>query len=190
VLIHGAAGGIGGAAIQIAKTLGAIPIAVVSNTEKAAYAKNLGATHVIDHSREDFVARVKDITSGTGVDRILDMTGGDYLPRNIEAAARGAHIVQVASLSGQKSEINAGLIVAKWLTLSGSTLRPQPAEAKAAIATSLRQHVWPHIEANRIAPPRIRTFSLTEAATAHIEMEKRENYGKILLVTAFGAAAS
>ena len=187
VLIHGAAGGIGGAAIQICRLYGANPIAVVSSAEKAAYVRVLGATDVIDHSTEDFVARTKEITGGHGADRILDMVGGDYLPRNIDAAARGGHIVQVASLDTQKSQIAAGLMVAKWLTLSGSTLRPQSSAAKAAIADSLRQNVWPALADGRIRPPRIRALPLTEAARGHRAMETRENYGKIVLVTDFGA---
>jgi putative PIG3 family NAD(P)H quinone oxidoreductase len=187
VLIHGAAGGIGGAAIQICRLDGANPIAVVSSAEKAAYVRVLGATDVIDHSTEDFVARTKEITGGHGADRILDMVGGDYLPRNIDAAARGGHIVQVASLDTQKSQIAAGLMVAKWLTLSGSTLRPQSSAAKAAIADSLRQNVWPALADGRIRPPRIRALPLAEAARGHRAMETRENYGKIVLVTDFGA---
>ena len=187
VLIHGAAGGIGGAAIQICRLDGANPIAVVSSAEKAAYVRELGATDVIDHSTEDFVARTKEITGGHGADRILDMVGGDYLPRNIDAAARGGHIVQVASLDTQKSQIAAGLMVAKWLTLSGSTLRPQSSAAKAAIADSLRQNVWPALADGRIRPPRIRALPLAEAARGHRAMETRENYGKIVLVTDFGA---
>lgn len=187
VLIHGAAGGIGGAAIQICRLYGANPIAVVSSAEKAAYVRVLGATDVIDHSTEDFVARTKEITGGHGADRILDMVGGDYLPRNIDAAARGGHIVQVASLDTQKSQIAAGLMVAKWLTLSGSTLRPQSSAAKAAIADSLRQNVWPALADGRIRPPRLRALPLAEAARGHRAMETRENYGKIVLVTDFGA---
>jgi NADPH2:quinone reductase len=188
VLIHGAAGGIGGAAIQICRLYGANPIAVVSSAEKADYARALGADDVIDHSAEDFVARVREITGGHGADRILDMVGGDYLPRNIDASARGGHIVQVASLDGKKSQIAAGLMVAKWLTLSGSTLRPQTSAAKAAIADSLRREVWPALADGRIKPPRIRALPLAEAARGHRAMETRENYGKIILLTAFGAA--
>lgn len=187
VLIHGAAGGIGGAAIQICRLHGANPIAVVSSAEKAAYARALGATDVIDHSTEDFVARVREITGGHGADRVLDMVGGDYLARNIEASARGGHIVQVASLDAAKSEISAGLLVARWLTLSGSTLRPQTGAAKAAIADSLRREVWPALADGRIRPPRIRALPLAEAARGHRAMERRENYGKIILVTDFGA---
>ena len=188
VLIHGAAGGIGGAAIQICRLYGANPIAVVSSAEKAAYVRSLGAIDVIDHSTEDFVERTRAITGGHGADRILDMVGGDYLPRNIAASARGGHIVQVASLDAKKSEISAGALVMKWLTLSGSTLRPQNDAAKAAIADSLRRHVWPALAEGRIRPPRIRALPLAEAARGHAAMETRENYGKIVMLTAFGAS--
>ena len=187
VLIHGAAGGIGGAAIQICRLHGANPIAVISSPEKAAYVRSLGATDIIDHSTEDFVARTREITGGHGADRILDMVGGDYLPRNIDASARGGHIVQVASLDARKSQISAGLVVGKWLTLSGSTLRPQTSAAKAAIAESLRGNVWPALADGRIRPPRIRALPLADAARGHRAMELRENYGKIVLVTDFGA---
>lgn len=187
VLIHGAAGGIGGAAIQICRLYGANPIAVVSSLAKADYVRALGASDVIDHSTEDFVVRVKEITNGRGADRILDMVGGDYLPRNIAASARGGHIIQVASLDARKSEISAGALVMKWLTISGSTLRPQNDAAKAAIAENLRQNVWPALADGRIMPPRIRALPLAEAARGHAAMEQRENYGKIVLVTPFGA---
>jgi len=187
VLIHGAAGGIGGAAIQICRLYGANSIAVVSSPEKADYVRSLGASDVIDHSTEDFVVRVKEITNGHGADRILDMVGGDYLPRNIAGSARGGHIIQVASLDARKSEISAGALVMKWLTISGSTLRPQDDAAKAAIAKNLRQNVWPALADGRIRPPRIRALPLAEAARGHAAMEQRENYGKIVLVTPFGA---
>lgn len=186
VLIHGAAGGIGGAAIQISRLYGARPIAVVSNAEKAAYAKGLGAVATINHRTEDFVARTLELTGGHGADRILDMVGGDYLPRNIEASARGGHIIQVAAMAGRLSEVSAGKIVMNWLTISGSTLRPQAAEAKAAIARSLLQAVWPALADGRIVRPRIRAFPLDQAASAHAAMEQRANYGKIILFTEYG----
>jgi NADPH2:quinone reductase len=186
VLIHGAAGGIGGAAIQIVKLLGARPIAVVSSPEKAWYVGTLGASAVINHRTEDVVARTKELTGGKGADRILEMNGGETLVQDIEAAARGAHIVIVAALSGELSPIHAGKLVAKWLTLSGSTLRPQSAEAKAAIAAGLRRGVWPALEDGRIVHPRVRALPLEEAATGHVAMETRENYGKLLLTTEFG----
>lgn len=189
VLIHGAAGGIGGAAIQIARLYGARPIAVVSTSEKARYAESLGAAAVIEHGREDFVARTLELTGGKGADRVVDMVGGDHLPRNIEAAARGGHIVLLAAMSGAPSSISAGKLVFKWLTVSGSTLRPQPAAMKAAIAKSLLRTVWPGFADGRIRLPRIRRLMLAEAAAAHAEMEQRVHYGKIVLVTAYGRDA-
>lgn len=186
VLIHGAAGGVGGAAIQISKLLGARPIAVVSNAEKARYAQSLGASAVINHTSEDFVARTRELTNGKGADRIIEMQGGETLTRDIEAAARGAHIVLVAAMSGTPSSISAGKLVAKWLTLSGSTLRPQSGATKAAIAARLRQEIWPALEDGRIVRPRIRVVPLAEAPKAHVAMERRDNYGKLLLMTGFG----
>ena len=186
VLIHGAAGGIGGAAIQIARVYGARPIAVVSNAEKAAYAASLGAVAAIDHSREDFVVRTLELTGGKGADRILDVVGGDYLSRNIDAAARGGHIVQVAAVAGGTSQISAIKLMRKWLTISGSTLRPQSTEAKAAIAASLEQSVWPALADGRIVRPRIRALPLEQAARGHALMEQRENYGKLILLTEYG----
>lgn len=186
VLIHGAAGGIGGAAIQICRLYGARPIAVVSSQAKADYARALGAEAVIDHAQEDFVERARALTEGRGVDRVLDMVGGDYLARNMAASARGGHIVQIAALDQAKSEISAGQLVMKWLTLSGSTLRPQDAASKAAIAASLRHEVWPALADGRIRPPRLRVGALEDAALAHAAMEDRASFGKIVLRTAFG----
>jgi NADPH2:quinone reductase len=185
VLIHGAAGGIGGAAIQIAKLHGALPIAVVSSQEKAAYARSLGAWAVIVHTEEDFVGRVKDLTGGKGADRILDMVGGDYLTRNIAASARSGHIVQIAALSPETAEVAAGAFVMKQLTLSGSTLRPQSRETKAAIADSLERSLWPALAGGRFLKPKLRTFPLGQAADAHRAMEERSNFGKIVLLTAY-----
>jgi NADPH2:quinone reductase len=188
VLIHGAAGGVGGTAIQIARVLGAHPIGVVSDAVKAAYARSLGAIETIIHTSEDFVARTRELTGGKGADRIVDMAGGETLARNIEAAARSAHIVCVASISAEASAIHAGRIVGKWLTISGSTLRPQSMETKAAIARRLRADLWPALEDGRIVPPRTRALPLEHAASAHAEMEKREHYGKLILLTGFGRA--
>ena len=186
VLIHGGAGGIGGAAIQIARLHGARPIAVVSNAEKARYATSLGAFATIDHGAEDFVARTLELTGGKGADRIIDLVGGDYLPRNIDAAARSGHIIQVAAVAGGLSAVSAGKLVMKWLTISGSTLRPQSSATKAQIAESLSRSVWPALADGRIAVPRIRALPLGEAARGHAEMERRDNYGKLILVTEFG----
>lgn len=186
VLVHGGAGGIGGAAIQIARLHGAIPIAVVSDAAKAAYATSLGAAATIDRTSEDFVARTLSISGGKGADRIVDIVGGDALERNIRASARFGHIVIVSTQAGPKAEINASLILMKQLTLSGSTLRPQSREVKAAIASSLRRSVWPALEDGCVLHPRIRALPLAEAARAHVELEKRDNYGKLILVTPWG----
>lgn len=186
VLIHGGAGGIGGTAIQVARLHGARPIAVVSSAEKADYALSLGAEAVIRHDTEDFVARTTAITAEHGADRIIDMVAGENLERNISASARFGHIVLLATAGGAKAEINAARLMMKQLTLSGSTLRPQTSEVKAAIAASLRTNVWPALEDGRIRKPRIQHFALADAASAHRALEARANYGKIVLVTDFG----
>jgi len=188
VLIHGGAGGIGGAAIQIARLHGASPIAVVSSPAKAAYALRLGAAETIDRSSEDFVARTLSITGGKGADRIVDIVGGDTLEKNIRACARFGHIVIVSTLAGPRAEINASHILMKQLTLSGSTLRPQTREVKAAIARSLLRTVWPALADGRLVHPRIRALPLGEAARGHRELEKPDHYGKLILLTPWGEA--
>ena len=186
VLIHGGAGGIGGTAIQMSRLHGARPIAVVSSTNKSDYALSLGAEAVIRHDTEDFVARTMAITSEHGADRIIDMVAGENLERNLAASARFGHIVLLATAGGAKAEINAARLMMKQLTLSGSTLRPQTSEAKAAIAESLRSNVWPALKDGRIRKPRIQRFALADAPAAHRALETRSNYGKIVLVTDFG----
>lgn len=187
VLVHGAAGGIGGAAIQIATILGARAIAVVSSPEKADYAQSLGAVAVIDYTNEDIAARALALTDGRGVDRVVDIIGGAMAQTNIAASARGGHIVQVSTLEGGKAEVSLGLLMAKQLTLSGSTLRPQSAETKAAIAERIRVDLLPALGAPGFRGPRVTAFALDEAAAAHVAMEARQHVGKIVLVTAFGA---
>ncbi len=186
VLVHGAAGGIGGAAVQIAHALGAHPIAVVSNAEKAAYARALGAVHVIEHGVEDFVERTLALTGGRGADRIIAMAGSDMLARNIAAASPFGTIVQLAALGGGRAEIPIQPLLSKCLTLIGSVLRAQDSSTKAAIAATLRDRVWPFIAQGTIVPPRILVLPLEEAAAAHQRMEDRSHFGKIVLVTPFG----
>ncbi|HVW93995.1 MAG TPA: zinc-binding dehydrogenase [Devosia sp.] len=185
VLIHGGAGGIGGAAIAISKLHGAKPIAVVSSADKQAYCLRLGAVAAIDRTREDFVARAREIAGG-GVERIIDIVGGETLARNLEAAATEAHLLLLAALSGAHADINTGYIVGKRLTLHGSTLRPQPPEVKAAIAASLMEKVWPALSRGEVEKPAVETFRLEEAAEAHRSMERPAHYGKTVLVTDFG----
>ncbi len=187
VLVHGAAGGVGGAAIITSLILGAKPVAVVSSAEKAAYATGLGAVAAIIAGEEDFVARTLEITSGHGADRIVDLMGGDITGRNVEAAARDAHIVLVSTQQGGGA-LPFGRLMMKQLTLSGSTLRPQTADAKAAIAARLRTDIWPALAASTLRRPRIRVWPLADAIDAHHEAEARSNYGKILLRTEWGAS--
>lgn len=187
VLIHGGAGGIGATAIQLTKLHGGTAIATVSSPEKVDYARQMGADHVIDYRNEDFVAQTLAATKGQGADIIIDIVGGDYADRNLQAAARDGHILQLALRGGAKAELNLGLVLMKGLTLSGSTLRPQSAQTKARLAAGLHAKIWPAIANGLIKPPRIRTFPLAQAAAAHAAMESGDHYGKIVLVTDFGA---
>jgi NADPH2:quinone reductase len=189
VLVTGAAGGLGGAAIQIALLLGATPIAVVGSAEKAAYVRSLGATAIIRHDSEDILARTRELTGGRGVDLVLDILGGEATARHLDAAARGGHIVMVATLADQNSALALGKVVARQLTLSGSTLRPQSTATKAAIATHLRHHLWPALDRADLPRPKIRRFALAQAAEAHHAMEDRAHYGKIILLTSPAAHA-
>ncbi len=189
VLVHGASGGIGGAAIVIASALGARPIAVVSSEEKAAYARGLGAVATVDHTREDFVERTWEITGKHGADRIVDILGGHVTAKNIDASARSGHVLLIATLDGWHGGMQLGKILSRWLTVSGSTLRPQPPAIKAAIAARIRQDLWPALENPATPRPAIQRFPLAAAADAHRLLEGRAGFGKIVLVTGFGEPA-
>ena len=186
VLVHGAAGGIGGAAVAIAAILGARPIGVVSSPAKADYAKRLGAVATIDRMRDDIAERALALTDGQGVDRVVDLLGGAMAAVSIAACARGAHIVQIATLAGSTAKISLGTLMAKQLTLSGSTLRPQTAATKAAIAARIRADLLPALHAPGFVRPSVTIFPLEDAAGAHAAMEQRAHTGKIVLLTAFG----
>ncbi|MBB4052714.1 putative PIG3 family NAD(P)H quinone oxidoreductase [Devosia subaequoris] len=188
VLVHGGAGGIGGAAIQICSIVGAHAIAVVSDGDKASYCNRLGAIATIDRARENIVDRVMALTDGRGADRVVDLIGGALTAVNIAASARGGHIVQVSTLEGATANVPLRTIMAKDLTLSGSTLRPQTAATKAAIAAHIRDNFLSSLSAANWIKPAISTFPLAEAARAHAEMESRRHRGKLILLTAFGAA--
>lgn len=190
VLVHGAAGGIGGAAIQIATILGAKAIGVVSSPAKADYALSLGAVATIDYTKEDVAGRALELTGGKGVDRVVDIIGGPMTEKNLAASARGAHIVQVSTLDGANASLSLRTLMARQLTLSGSTLRPQTAQTKAAIADRIRQDLLPALSKDGFVKPAVTAFPLTQAAAAHRAMEARGHVGKIVLVTAFGAKAS
>ncbi|WP_293722926.1 NAD(P)H-quinone oxidoreductase [Stappia sp.] len=185
-LVHGGTSGIGTTAIQLAKAFGATVFTTVGSEEKAQAARALGADHVIDYNRQDFVSEILEITDKRGVDVILDMVGGDYVERNWKVAAVEGRICQIATLNGVSEQVNFSRLMVKRLTHTGSTLRPRDTAFKAAIAEKLAQKVWPLIEAGTIAPVMDSTFPLADAAKAHARMESSGHIGKIVLLT--GAA--
>lgn len=177
-LIHGGSSGIGTTAIQLAREFGARVFVTVGNQEKAAACAALGAERTIIYKDEDFV----DILRGEGgADLILDMVGGLYIPRNIRALADDGRLVQIAFLQGPKVEMNFAQLMTRRLTITGSTLRPQSDLAKARIAESLLENVWPLLNAGKIAPVMDSEFDLAEAAKAHARMESSGHIGKIVL---------
>jgi NADPH2:quinone reductase len=181
LLAHGGSGGIGTAAIQMAKALGSIVLTTASAAKLQA-CRDLGAARAIDHAAEDFVEVVKAETGGKGADVVLDIVGGDYIARNIKALAAEGRLVSIAFQKGSTAEINFMPVMLKRLTLTGSTLRPQSALAKARMAEGLAEKVWPHLDSGRIRPIIHATFPLAEAANAHGLMESGSHIGKIILV--------
>jgi len=183
-LVHGGSSGIGTTAIMLAKAFGATVMATAGSAEKCAACVSLGASLAIDYRKEDFVKAVKDATAGKGADVILDMVGGDYIPRNMAAAAMHGRIVSIAFLRGSKTEVDFLPMMLKRLTLTGSTLRPRSVAEKAQIARSLEEKVWPLLAQGTIKPQIYKTFPLAEAAQAHALMESSAHVGKIVLVAA------
>ena len=183
LLIHGGSSGIGTTAIQIASTLGVKVIATAGSAEKCKACEDLGATRAINYKDEDFVAVVQEVTDGKGADVILDMVGGDYVGRNIAAAAKQGRIVNIAYMSGSKVEVDLLPLMLKRLTLRGSTLRARDIAEKARLASEVRLHVWPLIAAGRVKAVVAGTFPLAEAEKAHERMESSGHVGKILLTT-------
>lgn len=181
LLIHGGSSGIGTTAIQLGKAFGANVIATAGSKEKCDSCLKLGADHVVNYREDDYVTLVKDVTAGKGADVILDMVGGDYVERNLKAAAEDGRIVQIAFLNGIKATINIGRLMTKRLTLTGSTLRPRPVAVKAEIARELEAKVWPLLAERRVAPVMDMIFSLKDAWRAHERMEGGSHIGKIVL---------
>ncbi len=181
LLVQGGSSGIGVTAIQMAKAVGAEVIVTVGNDEKAQACLALGADHAINYKSQDFVAEVKQLTGGRGVDVILDMVAGSYVAREIECLAEDGRLAIIAVQGGVKSEINSGLVLRRRLTITGSTLRPRPVAFKAAIADNLLRHVWPQIESGAIVPVIYKTFEAAHAAQAHALMESNQHIGKIVL---------
>lgn len=180
-LVHGGSSGIGTTAIQLAKAFGARVFTTAGSPDKCRACERLGADRAIDYRQEDFVEVLTKETGGRGVDLILDMVGGDYLPRNVKLLATEGRLVNIAFLQGSKIELNFMPVMLKRLTLTGSTLRPRPVADKAAIAAELRRQVWPLLSAGRVRPVLHARFPLAEARAAHQLLESSAHIGKIVL---------
>ena len=181
VLIHGGSSGIGTTAIQLARAQGARVFATAGSAEKCAACERLGAERAINYRDEDFAVVVKALTQSRGVDLILDMVGGDYFARNIDALAVEGRLVEIATLHGVKVEMNIQTIMQKRLTVTGSTLRARPVADKGAIASAVHAHVWPLLESGQVKPIIFKTFPLRQAAAAHALLESSAHIGKIVL---------
>ena len=181
VLIHGGSSGIGTAAIQLCTARGQTVFATAGSVEKCAACEALGAARAINYRSEDFVAAVRTLTGGRGVDVILDMVGGAYIERNFHAAAMWGRIVNIAYQSGASATVNFAPMLTKRLTLAATTLRSRSNDEKGAIRDALLREVWPLIEAGKIKPVVDRVFPLADAQAAHARMAKTEHIGKILL---------
>jgi len=181
LLVQGGTSGIGVTAIQLATALGHRVFATAGSDDKCRACEELGAERGINYRSEDFVEVVKSLTSGKGVDVVLDMVAGDYVAREIDALADDGRIALIALLGGARANIDLGQVLRRRLSISGSTLRPRPVAFKAAIARNLRAHVWPLFAAGKIKPVIYKTFPLEQAAEAHALMESSTHVGKIVL---------
>jgi putative PIG3 family NAD(P)H quinone oxidoreductase len=181
LLVHGGTSGIGTMAISLCRLFGVTIIVTAGSDQKCAAAMRLGATHALNYKTADFVEAVKDITEGRGVDAVLDMVGGDYLPRNIDCLAIGGRHVSIATQRGIKAEISIWKIMQRRLTLTGSTLRPRDLTFKTLLADEISHNVWPHVEAGELKPVMDQSFPLTAAADAHRRLEAGDHIGKIVL---------
>ena len=181
LLVHGGSSGIGTTAIQLAKAFGAKVIVTAGSNQKCQACLALGADLAINYRQLDFVEAVLVATAGKGVNVILDMIGGDYLPRNLKCMAPDGRLALIAIQNGGKSEINLASVLMKRLTITGSTLRPRSDDFKAKLAQSLRQQVWPLLEAGKVKPVIDSVFPLAQAAAAHERMQSSQHIGKIIL---------
>ncbi|HAL40226.1 MAG TPA: NAD(P)H-quinone oxidoreductase [Polaromonas sp.] len=181
LLIQGGSSGIGVTAIQMGKALGAMVLVTAGSDDKCAACLALGADHAINYKTSDFAAEVKKLTNGQGVNVILDMVAGSYVSREVECLAEDGRLVIIALQGGVKAEFNAGLVLRKRLTITGSTLRPRSLEFKTAIAKALKEMVWPLVASGAIKPVIHSTFAAADAAKAHVLMESNQHVGKIVL---------
>jgi NADPH2:quinone reductase len=182
LLVQGGTSGIGVTAIQMAAATGNRVFATAGSDEKCAACLRLGAEKAINYRTQDFAAEVNAATGGKGVEVILDMVGGDYVPKELKCLADEGRLVFIAFLRGPKAELDINLLMRRRLTITGSTLRPRPVEFKGYLARNLREKIWPLIEAGRIKPQVYKTFALAQAAEAHRLMESSQHIGKLVLV--------
>jgi NADPH2:quinone reductase len=184
LLVQGGSSGIGVTAIQLASARGHRVFATAGSAAKCRACEELGAERGINYREEDFAAVVKALTNGRGVDVVLDMVGGDYVPRELDCLADDGRIALIALLGGAKANVDLGQVLRRRLTISGSTLRPRPVAFKAKVADELRAQVWPLFAAGRLKPVIDRRFALDQAAEAHALMEASTHVGKIVLSVA------
>jgi putative PIG3 family NAD(P)H quinone oxidoreductase len=182
LLVHGGSGGIGTMAIQLAKAFGARVACTAGSPEKLARCRELGADLAINYRAEDFVEAVKEATGGAGADVILDIMGASYLARNLAALATNGRLVVIGRQGGSRAELDLGVLQAKRASLHATTLRARPAREKAAVVTAVREHVWPLIDAGKVAPVVDRELPMSQAAQAHRVMDASDHVGKILLL--------
>ena len=181
LLVQGGSSGIGTTAIQLARALGHRVFVTAGSAEKCAACEKLGAEKAINYHIEDFVEVVKKLTDGRGVNVILDMVGGDYIPRELNALAEEGRIVLIAFQRGMQANVDLGLIMRRRLTVTGSTLRARDETFKTAVASAVKEKIWPLLESGKLAPVISATFPLAQAADAHRLMESSQHIGKIIL---------
>jgi NADPH2:quinone reductase len=184
LLVHGGSSGIGTTAIQLAKAFGASVAVTAGSDQKCQACRDLGADLAINYKTENFVDRIKAETGGKGADLILDMVGGSYIDRNLDAVSADGRIVQIAFLEGSRATIDFSRLMLKRVTFTGSTLRIRTIEFKAALARSLEEKVWPLLASGKVKVPIDRTFPLAKASDAHRRMETSAHVGKIVLTVA------
>ena len=184
LLVHGGTSGIGTMAVMLAKAFGIEAIVTCGDDAKCEAARALGADLAINYREQDFVEVIKDHTDGQGVNVVLDMVSGDYVPRNLQCLAEDGRHVTIAVLGGPKAELNMAYVMMRRLTLTGSTLRPRSDAFKAALADEIAQHAWPLFTSRELKPVMDQSFPLAEAAAAHTRMEAGEHIGKIVLEVA------
>ncbi len=181
ILVHGGTSGIGTMAIKLGKLFGLTVIVTCGSAAKCDEARRIGADHAIDYKAADFVKEVLRITEDRGVDLVLDMISGDYVPRNLKCLAMDGRHVTIAALGGPKAELNMGVIMSRRYTLTGSTLRPRSIAFKRLLAQEIATNVWPLVERGELRPEMDARFALKDAADAHRRMEAGDHVGKIVL---------